>query len=80
MELLGTLLIFIMDIGLALEIKTMMHQVTIVHRPTKVPGGIILATIQTSMVSTILDHTHLMLMVSIGLHGGGTTTPSNSLR
>ena len=80
MELQETLLIFIMDIDLAQGIKTMMHAVAIVHRPTKVPGGIILATIQTSMVSTMVEHNCLMLMVYIGVHGRDTTTPSNSLR
>ena len=41
----------------------MMYAVAIVHKTTKVPGGIILATNQTSMVSTMVDHTHLMQMV-----------------
>ena len=63
MELQGTHLEAIMDSALLQEIKTMMQQVTIVHSGSKVPGGIGGATPQTSMVSTMVDHTHLMLMV-----------------
>ena len=63
MELLATLLHGIMDSALAHEIKTMMLiQVAVVHRATKVAGGIVFATIQTSMVSTMVDHTHPLLM------------------
>ena len=52
-----------MDGALLQEIKTMMDGFAIVHNATKVPGGIGGATAQTSMVSTMVDHTHLLLMV-----------------
>ena len=39
------------------------QHLAVVHKPTKVPGGMVIATIQTSMVSTMVEHTHLMLMV-----------------
>ena len=58
MELQETLLEAIMDIALAQGIKTM-----VVHSASKVAGGIKAATVQTSMVSTMVDHTHPMLMV-----------------
>ena len=67
----------IMDTALAQEIKTMMLLQVVVHTSTKVAGGMTVATVQTSMVSTIMDHTHLMLMVSTGLHGRDTITLSN---
>ena len=35
----------------------------IAHKPTKVLGGIIYAMIQTSMVSTMVEHIRPMLMV-----------------
>ena len=69
-ELLETLLqdldmVIMLGVHFQQEIKTTMQQVTVtvVHRPTKVPGGTMLATVQTSMVSTMVDHTHPMLMV-----------------
>ena len=70
----------IMDTALAQEIKTMMHWVATVHRPSKVVGGTTGATFQTLMVSTMVDHTHPTPMVSTGTHGRDTTTLSNSLR
>ena len=80
MELQGTLLEAIMETVLAQGIKTMMYGVTIVHRPSKVPGGMEGVTPQTSTVSTMVDHTHPMLMVSTGTHGRDIVTPSNSLK
>ena len=53
----------IMDSGLAQEIKTMMQSVTVVHSSTKVAGGTTGVTFQISMVSTMVDHTHRLLMV-----------------
>ena len=80
-ELLATLLHIIMDISSVQEIKTMMLiQVAVVHRATKVAGGTMFATIQTSMVSTMVDHTHPLLMAWTGTHGRDTITPSNSPR
>ena len=58
-----TLLDDIMEIALAQEIKTMTDAVAIVYSSTKVAGGMTTATIQTSMVSTMVDHTHPLLMV-----------------
>ena len=52
--------------------------VAIVHGGSKVPGGVVIATRQTSMVSTMGDYTH-MLMVLSGTCGRNTTL-SNSLR
>ena len=64
MELQGTLLHRIMGAGLLQEIKTMIkYHVAIVHGGSKVPGGIITAMPQTLTVSTMVDHTYLMLMV-----------------
>ena len=81
MELQETLLHDKIDIALAQGIKTMMYGVVvIVHTPTKVAGGMKFATIQTSMVSTMVDHTHPLRMVSTGTHGRDTITPSNSLK
>ena len=60
MELQGTLLDSIMDIDLAQGIKTMIANVL---SAKKVPGGTVLATVQTSMVSTMVDHIHPMLSV-----------------
>ena len=59
MELQETLLHGKMDKSLAQEIKTMMLiQVTVVHSSTEVAGGIVHAMIQTSMVSTMVEHIH----------------------
>ena len=78
MEPQGTVLLTIMDSTLAQGIKTMMHMVAIVQRATQVPGGIVIATVQTSMVSTmVVDDTHLMVLP--GKPGMGIT-PSNSLK
>ena len=74
-ELQETLLITKMDRTLVQEIKTMMQQVKIVHSATKVAGGITDVINQTSMVSTMVDHTHPMLMVWTGTHGRDTITP-----
>ena len=63
MELQGTLLESIISTDLAQGIKTMMHMLAIVLSSSKVAGGIMLATVQTSMVSTMVEHTHPMLMV-----------------
>ena len=63
MELQEILLVTIMDTSLAQGTKTMMPIVEAVHNCTKVPGGIDLATIQTSMVSTMVGPTPVMLMV-----------------
>ena len=52
----------IMDINLALRIETMMYGKAVVHRPTKVPGGMTGATLRTSMVATLMDNTCPMLM------------------
>ena len=79
MELQETLLLNIKDNTLLPEIKTMMQQVATVHRHSKVPGGILLATVQTSTVSTMVDRTHPTLMVSTGTDGRDIITPSNSL-
>ena len=63
-ELQETLLHIIMGDCFSQKIKTMMQmQVAVVHNATKVPGGMVFAMIQTSMVSTMVDHTHPMLMV-----------------
>ena len=63
MELQETLLESIIGTDLAQGIKIMMHMVAIVLRSLKVPGGITGATVQTSMVSTMVEHTHPLLMV-----------------
>ena len=64
MELLETLLqALTMDTSFQQEIKIMMQIVEIVPRPSKVPGGMETVTIQTSMVSTMVEHTHPLLMV-----------------
>ena len=67
MELQETLLqatvYIIVDPSLAQEIKIMMCGVAIVHRVSRVPGGMVTAIPQTSTVSTMVDHTCLMLMV-----------------
>ena len=52
-----------MAIALAQGIKTMMYTVAIVHSATKVAGGTTGVTFQTSMASTMVDHTHPMLTV-----------------
>ena len=49
--------------SLAQEIKIMMCGVAIVHSVSRVPGGMVTAIPQTSTVSTMVDHTRLMLMV-----------------
>ena len=64
-----------MAIALVQGIKTMIFGVLIVHRPTKVPGGISTATLRTSMACTATEHTYLM--VWFGVLGG---TLSNLLR
>ena len=52
------------DILLVQGIKTMMPiRVAVVHCVSKVVGGMTGATVQTSMVPTVMDSTHLMLMV-----------------
>ena len=57
-----TLLHTTMEIGLAQEIKIMMCGVIIaVHSITRVPGGTATATIRTSMVSTITQHSGMMV-------------------
>ena len=77
-ELQETLLHFRMDRSLVQENKKMMQIILdIVPRPSKVPGGIKIATIQTSMVSTMVVP---MLMVWTGTHGRDIFTPSNSLK
>ena len=43
-----------MDTSLAQGIETMIYGVAIVHRVSKVGGGITTATFQTSMVSTMV--------------------------
>ena len=64
MELQETLLEAKVDRSLVQGIKTMMLlQMAVVHSSTMVLGGIMLATHQTSMDSTMVDHTHPMLMV-----------------
>ena len=64
MELLETILHGITGSALAHEIKTMMlAMIAVAHSSTKVAGGTVLATVQTSMVSTMVDHTHPTLMV-----------------
>jgi len=53
----------ITETSLAQEIRTMIDMVETVHNNLKVPGGMVLAMIQTSTVSTMVDHTPPMLMV-----------------
>ena len=54
----------IMDKGLAQGTRTMMLSlITAAHKLIKVAGGIATATLQTSTVSTTVDHTLPMLMV-----------------
>ena len=60
------------DTTLAQGIKTMMYQVAIVLSSTKVAGGIIPATVQTSIVSTMVECYKLVHRDIIA--------PSNSLR
>ena len=62
MELQETLLqvygmVLIIYPGSAQGIKTMTDAVAVVHRAIKVPGGIFPAMVQTSMLSTMVDHT-----------------------
>ena len=51
-----------MGVHLPQEMKTMMYDLATMHSFTKVAGGMVIAMIQTSMVSIMVDHTHLMLM------------------
>ena len=54
----------IMGTALAQGIKAMISmQEAVVHCSSKVAGGTVNATPQTSMVSTMVDHTHPSLMV-----------------
>ena len=80
-EMQGTHLDIIMETSLAQGIEKMIYYgVAIVHRVSKVGGGITTATMQTSMVSTMVEHTHPMVMVWHGSHGRDTITLSSSLR
>ena len=59
--------------------RTMMARVTTVHRLTKAVGGMLLAGVHTSMVSTMVDHI-VDMMVWPGMHGGDPITPLNLLK
>ena len=80
MELQGTHLHSKMDRTLVQGITTMMQQLAIVLSCSKMPGGIVHATIQTSMLSTVVNHAHLLMMMLTFSDGEDSNTPSNFLR
>ena len=62
-EMQETLLVTTMDASSAQGTRTMIILVAAVHSKLKVAGGIIVASSQTSTVSTTVGHTPPMLMV-----------------